>query len=100
VVDKLLDRGQVGQRRGVIGEVVEGDQRVRLAAAVRQLELAHCLVVLSRQPKHHVPRQFAQVVGGIGEGKELARVFVDAALAPPQRDVIQVGGEGGQRKLT
>ena len=73
--------GKVGQAVGIVDQVVEGDQGVGLAAAVGELQLAHGLVVLARQAQHDVPGQLAQVVGGVGEGEELAGIFVDAAPA-------------------
>lgn len=49
VLQELLDGGQVGQPGGVEDQVIEGDQRMRLAAAVGELKLPDCLVDLARQ---------------------------------------------------
>ena len=87
----------VRQRGRVVHQVEQRDQRVRLAAAVGEIQLAHRLVALARQPPHHVPRQVAQVVGRVGQRKELRRVFVNRALAFLEDDLIQIGGEHRQR---
>ena len=43
-------RSEVGQRVRVLDQVQQGDQRVRLATAVGQFQLADGLVVLAREP--------------------------------------------------
>ena len=70
-----------------------------LAAAVGQFQLPHRLVVLAGQPQHHVPRQFAQVVGRVGQGEKLARVFVQRALAALHQHFVEIGGELVERQF-
>ena len=59
-----------------------------LAAAVRQLELTHRLVVLARHAHNHVSHQLAQVEGGKGEGEELLRVFINRSFAALHNDLV------------
>ena len=96
---KLPHRRQVRQRRRIAEQVVERDQRVRLAAAVGQFELAHRLVAVPGQPPGDVLHQFAQRVRRIGERKELLGVFVDRTPALRLRDLVQVSSELRERQL-
>ncbi len=86
VLDELVDGGQVGQVRRVADQVQQGDQRVRLAAAVGQLQLPHGLVVLAGEAVDDILGQFAEVVGREGQGEELGRLAVD--LAAPVHDHV------------
>jgi hypothetical protein len=88
--------GSSWQVGGVVDEVKKGDEGVGFAAAVGQFELAHGFVVFACQAGDDIAGQFAQVVGGVGEGEEVGRVFVDRARAFLGCDIVQVGGEGGQ----
>ena len=49
---ELAHRGQVGELFRIVDEVVERDQRMRLAAAVRERELTHRFLVLAGEPQH------------------------------------------------
>ena len=100
VLPELPHRRQVRQPGRVAEQVVEGDQRVRLPAAVGQLELPHRLVAPPRQPRRHVAHQLAQRVRGIRQGEELRRILVH--WPPPLRlhHLVQVGRELGQRQFT
>ena len=80
-------------------QVVERNERMRLAAAVGEFQLPHGLVALTTEPNGDVLRQLAQRVGGIGEREELRRVFVDGALAAGEGDFVEVGGELGESEL-
>ena len=80
-------------------EVAERDQRVRLAAAVGQLQLPDGLVVLAGQAQYHVPDQAAQVVRRERQREEFVRLLVDRPLAPLHDDLVEVGGEHVQREF-
>ncbi len=99
MLDELLHGGQiVRQAGGIAAEVVERDEGVGLAPAVGQLKLAHRFVVPAGEAQGDVARQVAQRDGGIGEGEERAWVLVDwPRLA--HDDVVEVGGEDGEREL-
>ena len=90
---KLLDCGQFRQRGGVFYQMLERDERVRLAPAVVDGECAVRLVALSRQPQGDILDQFAQVVRGIGEDEELGGILVNRALTLLHHHVVQVGGK-------
>ena len=92
MLDELLDGGQVGQALRVLDEVEQGDQRVGLAAAVGQFQLADGLVVLAREAVDHVLGQLAEVVGREGQREELGGGAVDGR-APVHHHVVEVGGE-------
>ena len=77
----------------------ERDERVRLAAAVVDGQLAVRLVAVPGQAKGHVPDQFAQIEGRIGEGKELSRLLVYRSVPLLHHHVVQVGGKHRQRQL-
>ncbi len=68
-----------------------------LAAAVGHLQLADRLVAPSRQPSGHVTGQIAKREGGIGQGKELLRIFVQGTPTGPAHHFVEVGGELRQR---
>ena len=95
---ELPDRRQVGQRLWVSEQVVERDQRVGLAAAIGQLQLADRLVAPPVEAKGHVLHQFPQRVRRVGEREERLRVFVDRPAPLPQGHFVQVGGELRQRE--
>ena len=61
---KLLDRGQLRQRFGIFYQMLQRDERMRLAAAVVDGERAVRLVASSRQPQGDILDQFPQVVRG------------------------------------
>ena len=71
------DGWKVGQTVRVVDQVPQGDESVGLAAAVVYGELPVCLIGPASQAQANVLHQFPQVVRGVGEGKELGRVFVD-----------------------
>ena len=96
---ELVNGGHVRQVVRIRYQVPQGDQCVRLAAAIGQLKLAHGLVVLPRHPEHHVSHQLAQVVGRERQCKEPLRVLVDGALAALHHDLVQVSGKHVQRQL-
>ena len=100
VLAELLHRGQIRQCARIAEQMMERDQRVRLPAAVGQLELPHRLVAPSDEPRCDVLHQLAQRVGGIGQREEFRRVLVDRPASLRLRDLVQVGGEFGERKLT
>ena len=75
------------------------DERVRLAAAVGELELAHGLLVLARQAADDVAGQVEERRRRVRQRKELLRVFVDAPLAALQRHVVEIGRELVEREL-
>ena len=79
---------QVGQAVRVVGQVTQGDESVSLAAAVVYGELPVCLVGPAGQAQADVLDQFPQVVGRVGEGKELGRVFVDRTPALLHHHVV------------
>ncbi len=94
---KFFHRRQVRQVCWIIYQMEKRDQCVSLASAVGEIQLAHCLVALARQPPDYVPRQVAQIVRRIGEREEFLRVFVNRALAFLEDDLIQIGGKHRQR---
>ena len=79
--------------------MVEGDERVRLAAAVGELQLPHGLVAFAFEPNGNVLHQLAQGVGGIGEREELGGIFVDGAFAPGEGDFVEIRRELGEGEL-
>ena len=95
MLPKLPHRRHIRQIRRLPEQVVQGDERVRLAAAVGELQLPHRLVAFPGKPHGDVLDQFPQRMGGIGEGEELRRVFVNRPLAAGQGDFVKVGGELG-----
>ena len=99
VLPELLHRVDLGERGRVAEQVVEGDEGVGLAAAVGQLELPHRLGAPAREPLRHVLDQFAQGVGGVGQGEEARRVLVDGPPPLAEGDLVQVGGELRQGQL-
>jgi hypothetical protein len=98
-LDEFVNGGKVGQVVRVLHQMVEGDERVRLAAAIGQLELAHGLVVLVRQAQGHVAHQVAQVVRGEGQAKETFRFLVDRLLAALHQDLVKVRREHRERQV-
>ena len=100
VLAELLHRGQIRQCVRVAEQMMERDQRVRLPAAIGQLELPHRLVALPGEPCRHVLHQLAQRVGRIGQREEFRRVLVDRPASLRLRDLVQVGGEFGEREFT
>ena len=66
-------RGEAGRS---VRQVAQCDQRVGLAAAVVDGELAVRLVAAARQAQCHLFDQLAQIEGRIGERKELGRILV------------------------
>ena len=99
VLAELSNRRDIRQSPGVVEQMVEGDEGVRLSAAVRHLELAYSFAVLARQPSRDIPHQFAQCVRGVSEREELGRVLVDRALPRLGHDLVQVGRELGEREF-
>ena len=99
MLPELPHRRQIRQRRRIAEQVIERDQRVRLAAAVGQLKLPHRLVAMPGQPPSDVLHQLAQRVRRIGEREELLRFFVDRTPALRQRDLVQVCCKLGKRQL-
>ena len=59
----------------IVDEVPQGDQRVGLAAAIGQLQLPHCFVVLAGEPQNNVAHELAQIVGGKGKREKSSPVF-------------------------
>ena len=100
VLAELLYCRQIRQARGVAEQVAERDQRMRLPAAVGQLELPHRLVAPPREPRRDVLHQLAQRVGRVGQCEELGRVLVDGPSPLGQRNLVQIGCELGQRELS
>ena len=96
---ELANRRQVGQRAGVMYQMPERDQRVRLAAAVVDGQLAVRLVAAPGQAKSHVLYQFAQIESRVGEGKERSRLLVYRPVPLLHHHVVQVGGKHRQRQL-
>ena len=96
---ELAHRRNVRQGGGVLEQVVERNERMRLAAAVGEFQLPHGLVALATEPNGNVFRQLAERVGGIGEREELGRIFVDGALAAGEGDFVEVGGKLGKGEL-
>ena len=99
VLPKLAHRRHVRQTLRVPEQVIERDERMRLAAAVGQLQLPHRLVASPREPRRHITDELPQRVRGIGQGEELLRLLVHRPLAPPERDLMQIGGELRQRQF-
>ena len=99
VLAKLPHRRHVRQRRRFPEQVVEGDQRVGLAAAVGQLQLPHRLVTAPGKPPGNVLHQLPQGMGRVGQREEFLGVFVDPAAALRQRHLVQVGRKLRQRQL-
>ena len=99
VLPKLTHRRHVRQTLRIPEQVIERDQRMRLAAAVGQLQLPYRFVAPTREPRRHITDELSQRVRGIGQGEELVRLFVHRPLAPPERDLMQVGGELRQRQF-
>ena len=83
VLTKLPNSSDVRQPIGIVEQVMESDERVRLAAAVRHLELADGLGILARQSPRDVLDQLPQRVGGVGQREELLRILVDRPFSPP-----------------
>ena len=73
---ELLYRRQRGDLGRGVHQVAQSDQRVGLAAAVVDGELAVRLVAAARQAQCHLFDQLAQIEGRIGERKELGRILV------------------------
>ena len=96
---ELAHGWNVRQGGGIAEQVVERDERVRLAAAVGELQLAHGLVAFAFEPNGNVLHQLAQSVGGIGEREELGGIFVDGAFAPGEGDFVEIRGELGEGEL-
>ncbi len=69
----------------------------RSGRAIRQLELPDGSVAAASQAQDHVAGQLAQIIGGISQGKELGRVFVDGPAALLHRHIVQIGGKDRQR---
>ncbi len=90
------DRLQAGELRGrrAAEQVVEGEHRVRLAAAEVGLKLDHRIAALPHQPQQRSGEKLAQPVGDERAPEELRRVGVLGA-ADAVVDVVQVGGELG-----
>ena len=99
VLPELTHRRHVRQTLGIPEQVIESDQRVRLAAAVGQLQLPHGLVASPREPRRHITGEIPQRVRWIGQGEELVRLLVHRPLAPCERDLMQIGGELRQRQF-
>ena len=96
---EFMHGGQIRQVLRFGDQVPQGDERVGLASAVRQLELAYRLVILARHPQHHVPHQLPQVVGREGQGEEVDRIFVDGTLAALHHHFVQVRRKHVQRQF-
>ena len=77
----------------------ERNERVRLAASVRELELANGFLVLARQAADDVTRQVEERRRRVRQSKELLGVFIDTPPAALQGDVVQVRGELIEREL-
>ena len=73
--------------------MMQGDQGVRLAAAVGHLQLANGLVALPCQPCGHIPGQIPKREGRVGEGEELLGVFVEGPATGPADHLVEVSGE-------
>ena len=99
VLPELANRSRVRQGIGRSEQVVQRNERVRLAAAVRQLQLAHGLVALPAQPRRHVLDQLPQGVGRVGQREELLRFLVHRPLAALQGHLVQVRRELGEREF-
>ena len=97
VLSEFANGLEVREAVRIAKEMMQGDERVRLAATVGHLQLADRLVALSRQPRGHVPGQIAEREGGIRQGEELLGVFVQGAPSGPACHLVEVGGELGQR---
>ena len=90
---KLLYRRQLNRQQGrIVREVIERNQRMCLPTSIRQLQLPDGLIILPRQPQHHILRQFPQVERGISQGKKVRGVLVHRPCRP-HRHVIQVSRE-------
>ena len=72
------------------------DERMRLAAAVRELELTHGFLVLAGEAADDVTRQVKERGRRVRQSKELPGVFIDTPPAALQCDVVQIRGELGQ----
>ena len=96
---ELLHRRQGGQRRRIVDQVPERDERVRLAAAVVDGKLAVRLVAAAGEPVADVLDQLPEVQGGEGEGEKLVGLLVHRPLSLLHDNVVQVGGEDGQGQL-
>ena len=70
-----------------------------LAPAVGKLQLADGLGVPAGEAKRHIARELAQGEGRKGQREETARILVDRSRAFLHHDVVEVGGEVGERKL-
>ena len=99
VLAELPDRLQVGQSAGGAEEVVQRDQRVRLPAAVGQLQLPDRLVALAGEPERDILREFPQRVREVGQREEFRRVLVEAALSRSGHHIVEVGREFRQREF-
>lgn len=80
VLLELPDGRQIGQAGRVAHQVVQRDERVRLAAAVGQLQLAYGLVGLAGQTEENLLDEFAQVVCRVRQAEEIGGIPVDGRL--------------------
>ena len=96
---ELVHRGQGRQRLRVVDEMAQRHQRMGLAPAVGELELADGLGVPAGEAERHVARKLAQGEGRKGQREETARVLVDRSRAFLHDDVVKIGGEVGEREL-
>ena len=90
---ELPHRRQVGKRRGIAEEVVEGDERVGLPPAVGEFELPDRLVALPVEPVRHVLHQFPERMRREGQRKELRRILVHGPRPRSLRHLVEVGRE-------
>ena len=70
-----------------------------LAPAVGELELADGLGIPAGEAERHVARELTQREGRKGQREETARVLVDRSRAILHDNVVEVGGEVGEREL-
>ena len=66
MLDELIDGRKLWEPVGVAHQVEERNERVSLAPAVGQLELADRFLVFSSEAREDVLRQLPQVEGRIG----------------------------------
>ncbi len=97
---ELVHRGQGRQRLRGVDEVAQRHQRMGLAPSVGELKLPDGLGIPAGETKRHIARKFTQREGREGEREETARILVDRSRALLHHDIVKVGGEVGERKLT
>ena len=93
LLEQLVDAEQLLRRRAA-GDVVEREQRVRLAAAEVGLQVDDRVAAAAVQAFDGLREQLAQAGGDEGAAEELGRVLV-LARRPALVDLVQVGGELG-----